>query len=74
MEPQVLEQEASHQPEESQVSPGFFDQGCKIMDENSSILATRDIQQLNELTQDGMLICIYFTFAAIDLPGLPYFR
>ena len=73
MEPQVLEQEASHQPEESQMSPGFLDQDCKIMDENSSILATRDIQ-LNELTQDGMLICIYFTFAAIDLPGLPYFR
>jgi len=39
MEPQVLEQEASHQPEESQMSPGFLDQD----------------------------------FAAIDLPGLPYF-
>ena len=74
MEPQVLEQEASHQPEESQMSPGFFGQDCKIMDENRSIVATKDILQLNELTQDGMLICIDFTFAAIDLPGLPYFR
>ena len=56
------------------MSPGFFDQDCKIMDENSSIVATRDILQLNELTQDGMLICIDFTFAAIDLARLPYFQ
>ena len=61
------------------MSPSFFDQDCKIMDENSSVVATsvvatRDILQLNELTQDGMLICIDFTFAAIDLPRLPYFR
>ena len=56
------------------MSPGFFGQDCKIMDENRSIVATKDILQLNELTQDGMLICIDFTFAAIDLPSLPYFR